>query len=163
MRAGAAMSVLGVAAVFLLSLSRTGIANAALALGVGLLLLLLARAVTEPAEAAAPRPGIQALAGLPALMVAMAAQIATGTWRMALIVAGVRAPAGGFVEIPLGGRSRRGAVFTGLAMTLSPGAVLLDIDLDRGVMVFHQVTREESAFRREVEQFYDQRQRRVVP
>ena len=55
-----------------------------------------------------------------------------------------------------------GADVNGLLATLSPGTLLVDIDEERGVLLFHVAGAERDAFERALGRMYD-RQRRFLP
>lgn len=114
-------------------------------------------------------PGGLALAGrvvrfVPFALV-VARDIAVGTWRVALVVLGLgpmHRP--GIVAIPVGDRSPTGVVATALAVTLAPGDVFVDLDPERGVMLFHVLDASDpDAVRRRYEDFYRHYQRPVFP
>lgn len=91
--------------------------------------------------------------------------IVVGTWDVALVVLNLRPLAHpGIVAIPIGDRSPTGVAVTGLVMTLSPGAALVDIDWEQGVMLFHVLEAgDPDAVREEYETFYQRFQRAVFP
>lgn len=95
----------------------------------------------------------------------VARDIAVGTWRVALVVLGLRsAPPPGIVAVPVGDRSPTGVVVTALAVTLAPGDVFVDLDTERGVMLFHVLDASDpDAVRRSYEDFYRRYQRPVFP
>jgi multisubunit Na+/H+ antiporter MnhE subunit len=70
----------------------------------------------------------------------------------------------GFIEVPFGARTHRGATVTALLESLAPGAVAVDIDTDRQVIVIHVMDRAgEDAARADRERSYRLYQRPVVP
>ena len=74
----------------------------------------------------------------PRLVLAIAVDVALGTTRVALVTLGIRPlRSPGIVDVPIGERSETGIAVSSLASTLSPGAFLIDIDRDAGVMRFH--------------------------
>lgn len=91
--------------------------------------------------------------------------IVVGTWNVAQVVLHVRPLAHpGIVAIPVGERSPTGVAVTGLVMTLSPGAALVDVDWEQGVMFFHLLdAAEPDVIRDTYEQFYRRYQRHVFP
>lgn len=96
---------------------------------------------------------------------AVARDVAAGTWEVALVVVGarpLRQP--GIVAIPVGDRTPTGVTATALAMTLSPGEVFVDYDPERGVMLFHVLDASDpEELRRRHEDFYRRYQRGVFP
>lgn len=104
------------------------------------------------------------LASLPGLAAAVVAKTVAGTWQVALAVTGLRPlEHPGMVAVPIGERTETGVVVTALALTLSPGEVLVDVDRDRGVMLIHTIDASDpDAVREDHARFYE-RQRRVFP
>lgn len=96
---------------------------------------------------------------------AVAREIAVGTWRVALVVLGVRKlRRPGIVAVPVGDRSPTGVVATALTVTLSPGEVFVDLDSERGVMLFHVLDASDpEAVRDRFEHLYQRYQRGVFP
>lgn len=88
-----------------------------------------------------------------------------GTWNVALMVLHIRPVARlGVVAIPIGDRTPQGVAVTSLVDTLSPGSVLVDIDWEEGVMLFHILEDNEvDEVRDSYQRFYDRYQRRVFP
>lgn len=126
-------------------------------------LVLLAAGRRPRGGPSAPRLARRMLA-LPPYALSVLLDAASGTWDVALVVLGVRPQgAAGIVEIPIGDRSATGIVVFGVANTLTPGEVLIDVDRERGVMLLHVLDAEDpDAVRRRHEQGWE-RQRRVFP
>jgi len=91
--------------------------------------------------------------------------VVAGTWTVAAVVLGVRELSRpGIVAVPVGERTETGIVATAIAITLSPGEVFVDLDRERGVMLFHVLdARDPDAVRRRYEHFYQRYQRSVFP
>jgi len=96
---------------------------------------------------------------------AVLADILQGTWDVALRVMHLRRlEHPGLVRIPIGERSEHGVAISALATTLSPGSVLIEIDWERGDLVYHFIdAAEPDRVRERVQRFYDRYQRRVFP
>lgn len=108
---------------------------------------------------------VRRLAHAPRLLVHIAWTIVVGTWDVSLVVLGLR-PLGtaGIVELPVDDRSEAGAVVSALALTLSPGELLIDFDWEREVALVHVLdARDPDALRRRWQEDYERRQREVVP
>lgn len=105
------------------------------------------------------------LAACPALVLALLSEIARGTWAVALVALRLRPLARpGIVVVPIGERSPAGVVVGALLSSLAPGSFLLEIDWERGVMLFHVLdARDPEAFRASQQRFYQRYQRRVLP
>jgi multicomponent Na+:H+ antiporter subunit E len=106
----------------------------------------------------------RALHLLPFVLVVLR-EIVVGTWQVALIVVGLRPLAQpGIVRIPIGERTSNGVAVTTLAITLSPGEVLVDLDWDSGVMLVHCIdAHDPDGIRQRYERIYRRFQRRVFP
>jgi multisubunit Na+/H+ antiporter MnhE subunit len=92
-------------------------------------------------------------------------QVLRGTVAVGLVVLGVRpVPESGLVEVPVGEMTPAGVKVTALVHSLAPGLVFVDVDWQRGVMLFHGLdARDPEKVRREVERFYRRYQRAVFP
>jgi multisubunit Na+/H+ antiporter MnhE subunit len=101
----------------------------------------------------------------PLLLAALLAEVARGTWDVALRVLGLRpVEHPGIVAIPIGERSELGVAVTGLLAGLSPGSLLLDVDHERRAMLFHVIDASDpDAVRAQLDRFYQRYQRRVFP
>ncbi|HEV3498531.1 MAG TPA: Na+/H+ antiporter subunit E [Actinomycetes bacterium] len=113
-----------------------------------------------------PGPSLAArLAAAPLLLAALLAEIARGTWDVALRVLGLRpVEHPGIVLVPIGERTELGVAVTGLLIGLSPGSLLADVDSERQAMVFHVIdAHDPDAVRAQVDHFYQRYQRRVFP
>ncbi|HEX5809233.1 MAG TPA: Na+/H+ antiporter subunit E [Anaerolineales bacterium] len=88
-----------------------------------------------------------------------------GLWLVLAIVLGVRPlTRSGIVAIPIGERTENGVTVTGWALTLSPGSVLIDVDWERKVMLFHFIdATQPEALREKIQTFYERYQRPVFP
>ncbi|MDQ3587558.1 MAG: Na+/H+ antiporter subunit E [Actinomycetota bacterium] len=105
------------------------------------------------------------LLGLPKFLAAVFGAVVVGTWHVALMVVGARSLGrAGIVAVPIGERTRSGVAASALALTLSPGEVLIDVDTERGVMLIHSIDADEpEAVRERHDSFYRRRQRGVFP
>jgi multicomponent Na+:H+ antiporter subunit E len=113
-----------------------------------------------------PGPSLAArLAAAPLLLAALLAEIARGTWDVALRVLGLRpVEHPGIVLVPIGERTGLGVAVTGLLIGLSPGSLLVDVDSERQAMVFHVIdAHDPDAVRAQIDHFYQRYQRRVFP
>lgn len=88
-----------------------------------------------------------------------------GLWQVLVIVMGLRPlTQSGIVAIPIGERTKSGVAVTAWAMTLSPGSVLIDVDWERQVMLFHFIdATEPEVLRKKIQDFYQKYQREVFP
>lgn len=108
---------------------------------------------------------LRRLVCLPQFLAAVFATVVGGTWHVALVVLGIRpVERAGIVAVPIGERTHSGVAASALALTLSPGEVLLDVDWERGVMLIHSIDAgDPDAVRERHERFYRRRQRKVFP
>jgi multicomponent Na+:H+ antiporter subunit E len=120
--------------------------------------------VRTPRDTPRPIPLGRVLAFFPFLL-GVLLLVLRGTWTMMATVLGVRPVTHpGIVEIPVGERTPSGTAVTAFVMTISPGSVVLDIDLERGVMLVHEIDiRDEARVRQQYDRFYERWQRRVFP
>lgn len=138
-------------------------------LAVGGVLALVVMAVLRLASGprvATPGPslGTQALAFMP-LVGVVARDITVGTWRVTLIVLGVRRlTKPGIVTVPFGDRSPRGVAVSAFLITLAPGETVVGLDEERRELFVHVVDgRDPDAIRAQFEIFYQRHQRKVWP
>jgi multicomponent Na+:H+ antiporter subunit E len=92
-------------------------------------------------------------------------EVVIGTWDVALRTLRLR-PLGrpGIVEIPIEDRTPNGVAVSALTSTLSPGAVLVDVDWERRMMLFHVIDASDPrAIQAAHQRLYRQYQRRVFP
>ncbi len=130
-----------------------------LILSAGLLLLLDSRSE----RLANPPLGRRVLAFGPFFLASLW-DVLVGTWEVTLVVVGRRPAAPGYIEIPIGSRTPTGVAVTSWLITLAPGSVLVDVDWERGVMLFHLLDASDpDATRATVARFYERYQRAVFP
>jgi multicomponent Na+:H+ antiporter subunit E len=91
--------------------------------------------------------------------------ITIGTWQVLVVVLGLRRlESPGIVAVPIGDRSPQGLAVSGIATTLSPGTVLIDVDWQKGVMLVHAIdARDPDQVRANLQRMYDRYQRHVFP
>lgn len=91
--------------------------------------------------------------------------IVVGTWQVALVSLRLRPlPQVGIVAVPIGERTPLGVAVSGLVTTLSPGSVLVEVDEERGVMLYHVLDASDpEAVRAQQRAFYERYQRHVFP
>lgn len=99
------------------------------------------------------------------LVGAVLIDVLVGTWDVGLRVLHLRPlDAPGIVLVPIGDRSPLGVAVTGLLVGLSPGSVLLDVDREGGVMLFHVIdATDPDGVRARIERSYQRYQRKVWP
>lgn len=88
-----------------------------------------------------------------------------GIFTVSAIVLKIRPLArSGFIAIPIGERTENGVIVTAWAMSLSPGAVLIDVDWEQGVMLFHFIdATEPEKLRQKIQIFYERYQQPIFP
>jgi multisubunit Na+/H+ antiporter MnhE subunit len=92
-------------------------------------------------------------------------EITRSTWTVLLIVLGIRQlyqP--GIVRVPVGNRTKTGVAVSGIATTLAPGTVFVDVDWEAGSMLIHAIdARDPDSVRKAHQDFYDRFQQYVFP
>ena len=164
MSGGRLLWVAVLAAVYLLALGGFHPLDLALGLSLAAALSFALRGRLERPQGEGP-PLAARLAAAPPLLAAVAAEIARGTWDVALRVLGLRpVEHPGIVAIPIGERSELGVAVTGLLVGLSPGSLLVEVDRQRQAMLFHVIDASDpDAVRAHLDRFYQRYQRRVFP
>ncbi len=155
------LSLVLLCGVWLLALGRVsgGDIVVGLILSAGLLLLLDSRSK----RVENPSLGHRVLAFGP-FFLASFWDVLVGTWEVTLVVIGRRTAAPGYIEIPIGQRTPTGVAVTSWLVTLAPGSVLVDVNWERGVMLFHLLDASDpDATRASVARFYERYQRAVFP
>lgn len=114
----------------------------------------------------APLPGLSGrLIAFWPFVFAVVRETVSGTWRVTKVTLG-RGPlqGSGIVAVPIGERTTIGVAVSALVATISPGEVLIDINWDEGVMLYHTIDASDpEAVRRSHEHFYRRYQSRVFP
>lgn len=128
-------------------------------------LLLLSRLVIPMTQRKTRVPFYRRAAHLPFFIAAVWLEIIKDTWRVALMVIGIRPPRQpNFVAIAIGTRSETGSAISGFVNTVSPGSYLVEVDQSRGIIVFHVVDAEDPKSVREMYQRkYELHQQSVFP
>ena len=105
------------------------------------------------------------LLALPRFILAVLWDILQGSWTVLLITLHLRPlrhP--GLVPVPIGERTPVGVAVSVLALTLSPGEYLVDVDEAASVMLIHSIDASDpEAIRAKHEAFYQRYQRPVFP
>lgn len=155
-----ALLIVSFAVIYLATLGSVALGDVAIAAVVGVLVYLLSH---TPAGGAAT--GLLQVVWLPRFLWGVAREILRGSAQMVLVVFGLRTwERQGVVEVPVGERSQLGVVVSSLVVGLSPGTILLDVDEQRRVMLFHVIDASDpEAVRRDVQRFYDKYQSRIFP
>ena len=151
--------------VYLLTLASLDPWDVALGVGLAAGVLVWARRSLSAPSAIGAAVLVGRIARFPLFVGAVAREIVVGTWQVALVVVGVRRLSRpGIVAVPIGDRTPAGLAATALALTLSPGEVLVDIDRSRGVMLVHVIdAHDPDAVRARHDHFYRRYQRGVFP
>lgn len=114
----------------------------------------------------APLPGLlgRVLAFWPFVFIVLRDTI-VGTWQVTRATLGRRTvEKSGIVSVPIGDRTPSGVAVSALVSTISPGALLIDVDWERGVMLIHVMDASDpEEVRRSHEDFYRRYQRKVFP
>ncbi len=128
------------------------------------ILIVLHRSAARPVRGGDPPLVTRILAILP-LAGASIRDITSGTWRVSLVVLGLRPLVQpGIVVVPFGDRTARGVAVSCFFITLAPGETLVGIDKKRREMLVHVIDgRDPDAIRAHFDRFYERHQRRVWP
>ena len=114
----------------------------------------------------APLPGLlkRVIAFWPFLF-AVVRDTLVGTWQVTRVTLNLnRMEKPGIVAVPIGERTPIGVAVSALVTTISPGAVLIDVDWDEGVMLIHAMdAADPEEVRRSHEHFYQRYQKQVFP
>lgn len=104
-------------------------------------------------------------AAFPHFALVVARGVVAGTVQVALIVVGLRpAPRSGIVEVPMEERTETGVAVAALALTLSPGEVLVAVDWEGRRMLIHTIdATDPDELRARHSHLYQRFQRRVFP
>lgn len=149
--------------VWLLALGRISIGDIVVGLCLSAALLLLLGRGLAAGPRSGPPVGRRVLAALPFLL-AIFRDVVVATWDVALVILRRRPARPGYVEVPIGERSPTGVAVTSLIVTLVPGSVLIDVDWERGTMLYHVLDAAvPERFRSDIARFYDRYQRAVFP
>lgn len=159
------VQVLGAVIVFLSVLSSFKPGDVILGALIAAPAVLAAERLPRPSGPVGAPPLLMRLLWLPVFGAAVLWDVAIGTWDVTLRVLGLRAMRSpGIVLVPIGERSETGTAISALALTLSPGSLLLDVDREQGVMLIHEVDASDpDAVRARHQRFYERFQRRVFP
>ena len=122
------------------------------------------RAIFDPDPPELP-PLLGRVVAFPAWILAIARDVLRGVFQVARASVDRRnLPPAGVIEIPIGDRTTPGIGVSALTATLSPGEVLVDVDLERGVMYLHVLdATDPEAVRTAHAEVYRRYQRRVIP
>ncbi len=159
-------SLLVLLAIYLAGLASLAPGNIFTGLIISVLFLAVFRRFTNPNGLIRPIPNLLArIAAFFPFLIVTIWEILTGSWKVALAILRVQpVDQTGQVEIPIGTRSRLGVAMTGLRTTMTPGSALVEVDWDRGVMVFSYLNASNpDKIREKHRRFYEQYQRKVFP
>ena len=138
-----------------------------LAVGVAVALVVLyaaRRAIFDPEPPELPPLAGRVLALLPWIG-AVAREVVRGVFQVARAsLQRQDLPRAGVIAVPIADRTIPGIGVSALTATLSPGEVLVDVDLERGVMYLHVLeATDPDSIRAAHAELYERHQRKVVP
>lgn len=116
-----------------------------------------------------PASGAGALARralrLPAFLAVIAWEVVVGTWRVGKAVLSSKPVAtSGLIAVPMGERTDLGVAVSSLAISLTPGELVVELDWDRRVMLVHALDAgDPDGVRAEQDRIYARYQRGVFP
>jgi len=156
------LPLLGLVAVYLLTLTSVDPLDAAGGLVVGAAALLYVRRLLDDGPRLEPLG--RRLVHAPRFAWGVLRELVSGTLLVLGVVLGLRERRQGIVAIPLGDRTDIGVAVSALALNLSPGEVMLDVDWERRVMYIHVLdAADPDAVRRRHAEFYERDQRGLFP
>lgn len=159
------VAVLSLTGIYLLMLISVDPWDIATGLLVSTILVLVFRG-SLGLTAATPGPGpATRLRSLPPLVARSIWDVIVAAVRVALMVLHLRPLARRhFIEIPFDDDTPAGVALNALLTTLSPGSVLIDIDWERRVALYHLLDdADPDEIRRKHRELYDRYQRHVLP
>ena len=159
------VAVILLAGAYLLTLASLDPLDIAAAVVISVVVLAGLRAFLLQAPALGAGEVARRALHLPAFALVILREISVGTWQVAAIVAGLRPLARpGIVQVPIGERTPNGVAVTALAITLSPGELLVDVDWSRRVMLIHVIDAgDPDGIRERYARVYERYQRAVFP
>jgi len=162
---GLAARLLALTAIYLAVLTSLQPWDAAIGLALAGLMLFATRAFRDESRPERRPFTLRRAAAFVPFALAVAADMARGAWDVAMVVLGLRPPGeAGIVRVPLLDRSEQGVVVSAIALTLSPGSVLLDIDEERRELVIHAIDASDpERVVAGLQEFYQRHQRQVFP
>ncbi len=102
---------------------------------------------------------------LPMFLLVVAREVVVGTWRVGMAVLS-RKPVGvsGLIAVPMAERTDLGVAVSSIAISLTPGELVVDLDWDRRIMLVHALEADEpDRIRAEQQRLYERYQRGVFP
>lgn len=102
---------------------------------------------------------------LPMFLLVIAREVIVGTWRVGVAVLS-RKPVGvsGLILVPMAERTDLGVAVSSLAISLTPGELVVDLDWDRRIMLVHALDADDPDRVRAAQQrLYERYQRGVFP
>ena len=127
-------------------------------------LLVAAGRRIRPLGPVVDEPLARRLAGVPALVGGTLVDLITSTWRTARWCLSARRTPPGLVTVPIPASTPPSAAAWGVRVGLTPDTVVVELDEERGEMLFHVIdARDPDAVRVEQLHSYRRRQRRVFP
>lgn len=159
------LAALATAAIYVAMLGSTDPIDFAVGLVLAAAALYAGRgAIFDPDPPELPPFGRRLVALVPWLF-AIAREVVRGVFQVARAsVHRQNLPRAGVIAVPIGERTTAGTGVSALTATLSPGEVLVDVDLERGVMYLHVLDASDPERVRDAHQeLYERHQRKVVP
>lgn len=157
------LPLLGLAVVYALMLPSADPLDFAGGLVVGLGVLVYLRRYHADGE---PFPPVswRRLAYVPLFAWGVLRELIQGTVLVMAVVLGLRPRNQAIIAIPLGDRTELGVAVGTLALNLSPGEIMLDVDWEQRIMWVHVLDASDpEAIRRRHAEFYRRYQRRLFP
>jgi multisubunit Na+/H+ antiporter MnhE subunit len=159
------VAVLALTAIYLLMLISLNPWDIMIGLIISTTLVLVFRGPLGLRTATAGPSPAERLRALPAFVARSIWDVITGAISVALMVLHLRPLAARhFIEIPFDDDTPAGVALNALLTTLSPGSVLIDVDWERRVVLYHLLDdADPEEIRRTYRELYERYQRHVLP
>jgi multisubunit Na+/H+ antiporter MnhE subunit len=159
------VAVLALTGIYLLMLISLDPWDIAIGLIISTALVLVFRGPLGLRAATAGPSPVRRMRALPVFVAHTIWDVLSGAVRVALMVLQLQPLANRhFIEIPFDDDTPAGVALNALLTTLSPGSVLIDVDWERRVALYHVLDDAEPAeIRRKYRELYERYQRHVLP
>ncbi len=159
-------SLLALLAIYLAGLASLAPGNIFTGVVVSVLFLAVFRRFTNPGGLIRPIPNpLRRIIAFFPFIIVTAWEILVGSWKVILAILRLRpADQSGLIEVPIGERGRLGVAVTALKTTMTPGSALVEVDWEKGEMIFSYLNASNpNKIREEHRRFYERYQRQVFP
>jgi len=157
------LPLLGLVAIYMLALPSADPLDAAGGLVIGLAVLFYLRRYHDDGQPFPPM-SVRRLAHVPLFAWGVLREVVHGTLLVMAVVLGLRPRRQAIMAVPLGERTEIGVAVSTLALNLSPGEIMIDVDWEARVMWVHVLDASDpDEVRRRHDDFYRRYQRGLFP